>query len=113
MLKKVGISEMDKIIAKRIKLRRLMLGMSQSDLAKLCGVSFQQIQKYEAALNRTYCAQLFRISQALKVPIEFFFDTENKMYKIETLELLVLYLKLHTKSQKNMVLNLLKCLVSS
>ncbi len=42
----------DAHIGQRMQLRRTMMGLSQKDLAKICGVSFQQIQKYECAGNR-------------------------------------------------------------
>lgn len=108
---KQDFTDTDKTIAKRIKLRRIMLGMSQSDLAKSCGISFQQIQKYEACKNKISCARLFQISQTLKVPVEFFFDdtfnTLNTLYKTESLELLNLYWNL-PKNTKSMFMNLIK-----
>ena len=108
MRKKNIITDIDKTIATHIKIRRIMLGMSQSDLAKLCGVSFQQIQKYEAATNKISCSRLFQISIALRVPIDFFFDNTNKMYKTESLKLLTLYWKLPKHLRKPLVLNLIK-----
>ena len=75
MTRKPGlINEVDKHIAQRMQLRRVMLGMTQSDLAKRCGLSFQQIQKYETAGNRIPAARLFDISQALETPVAFFFS---------------------------------------
>ena len=108
MRRKVCITDTDKTIGKRIKLRRIMLQMSQSDLARLCGISFQQIQKYESGANRISCSRLFRISYALNVPIEFFFDDINKMYKTETLELVILYWALPKDVRQNLVLNIMK-----
>ena len=108
MRKKNNITDTDKTIANHIKLRRIMLGMSQSDLAKLCGISFQQIQKYEYAHNRISCSRLFQISTALNVPIDFFFDETNKIYKTESLKLLVLYWKQPKNLRKLLVLNLMK-----
>jgi len=108
MARNFYITDTDKIIAKRIKLRRIMLGMSQSDLAKLCNISFQQIQKYEASVNKISSSRLFRISMVLNVPFEFFFDNTNKFYKSESLELLILYWNLPTDLRKNLVLNLIK-----
>ena len=108
MRKKNIFTDIDKTIANHIKLRRIMLNMSQNDLAKLCGVSFQQIQKYEAAANKISCSRLFQISTALNVPINFFFDNTNKMYKTESLELLILYWNLPKYLRKPLVLNLIK-----
>ena len=63
----------DNYIAHRIQLRRNMLGMSQKDLGDLCGVSCQQIQKYEAATNRISAARLFQVGRAMETPVSFFF----------------------------------------
>lgn len=108
MARKHQFSDIDNIIAKRIKLRRLMLNMTQSDLAYECEVSFQQIQKYESGKSKISCSRLFKISRILNVPIEFFFENNNKIYKTESLELLVLYWKLPKNLRENMVFNLLK-----
>ena len=62
----------DEHIGQRMQLRRAMMGMSQKDLAKLCGVTFQQIQKYECAGNRIPASRLFELSVALQTPISFF-----------------------------------------
>ena len=95
------------IIAARIKLRRIMLGMSQSDLAKLCGVSFQQIQKYESGQTNISCERLFQISTALTTPIDFFFDRQNEMYDPETSKLLISYCKL-PKNKKKLIFEMIK-----
>ena len=71
--KPVIINEVDSHIAQRLLLRRVMLGYSQSDLAKKCGISFQQIQKYETAGNRIPASRLFDLSQALETSVAFFF----------------------------------------
>ncbi len=105
---KKSVTDTDKIIGERIKSRRLMLGMTQSDLAKRCGISFQQIQKYETSNGRIPCSRLFQICQALETSMNFFFDTKNNMYNQESMELLILYWKLPEKVRKNLVINLLK-----
>lgn len=96
-----------KIIGTRIKSRRIMLGMSQSDLAKLCGISFQQIQKYECGQTNISCERLFQISNSLTTPIDFFFDTQNKMYNTKSLNLLILYWKL-PENKKKLVFEMIK-----
>ena len=55
-------------------MRRLMLKMSQSDLADGLGLTFQQVQKYEKGTNRIGASRLQHISQILQVPVPFFFD---------------------------------------
>lgn len=55
-------------------MRRLMLKMSQENLAAKLGITFQQIQKYEKGVNRISAGRLREMSHALQVPIVFFFD---------------------------------------
>jgi len=58
----------------RVKMRRLMLGMSQETLGEHLGVSFQQIQKYEKGRNRIGASRLQHIARVLAVPVSFFFE---------------------------------------
>ncbi|TNE39904.1 MAG: XRE family transcriptional regulator [Alphaproteobacteria bacterium] len=58
----------------RVKFRRGILGLSQTDLGRKLGVTFQQVQKYEKGLNRIGASRLFEVSQALDVPVAFFFE---------------------------------------
>src|SRR5215813_13123814 len=60
-------------IAKRLKLRRLQLGLSQESLARALGVTFEQVQKYETGNDRIEAARLQQIADILKVPVLFFF----------------------------------------
>ena len=57
----------------RVRQRRLLLGMTQSDLAEALGLAFQQVQKYERGANRIGASRLFHLSQILDVSIEYFF----------------------------------------
>ncbi|MGY6645003.1 MAG: helix-turn-helix domain-containing protein [Salinarimonas sp.] len=66
-------NEIDFEIGRRIKLRRNALGLNQQQLAGDIDVSYQQVQKYENGTDRVGAARLFQISQALDVPISFFF----------------------------------------
>ena len=61
-------------VGARIKLKRKLLRMSQTDLGEALGYSFQQIQKYEKGTNRVSASKLVAIADALNVPIMFFFD---------------------------------------
>jgi transcriptional regulator with XRE-family HTH domain len=61
-------------IGKRIKMRRLMLNISQGDLGKHCRITFQQIQKYENGTNRVSASRLQEFAKLLQVPVAFFFD---------------------------------------
>jgi transcriptional regulator with XRE-family HTH domain len=67
-------SPVDKHVGSRVRMRRLMLGMSQTKLAAALGLSFQQVQKYEKGTNRIGASRLQHISQILQVPVPFFFE---------------------------------------
>ena len=69
-----GPDPIDLHVGARIRLRRLLMGISQSDLGLALGVSFQQLQKYERGANRASASTLYRIAEALDVPVSFFFD---------------------------------------
>ena len=69
--------ELDLVIGKRIRERRTLLGINQGELAKLIGISFQQLQKYETGENRISAARLFRLSNALDAPITWFFQSSK------------------------------------
>ncbi|OMH87197.1 transcriptional regulator [Candidatus Liberibacter asiaticus] len=61
-------------VGKRIRLRRMILGMSQEKLGECLGITFQQVQKYEKGVNRVGASRLQHISEVLESPISFFFD---------------------------------------
>jgi len=67
-------------VGTRIRLRRQMLKMSQEVLGDNLGVTFQQVQKYERGANRVGASRLFKISQTLAVPVQFFFDGLSQEY---------------------------------
>ena len=64
----------DVYVGKRIRLRREILQMSQTDLAQLLSITFQQLQKYEKGTNRISASRLWDISVVLKVPVTFFYE---------------------------------------
>jgi len=61
-------------VGNRVRMRRLMLGMSQEKLGEALGVTFQQVQKYEKGTNRVSASRLQQISHILQVPVPFFFE---------------------------------------
>ena len=72
--------DVDRLVSKRLKTRRIMLGLSQQDLGAAVDVSIQQVQKYEKASNRISSGKLFTFAKFLKVPVSYFFeqnDTNN------------------------------------
>jgi transcriptional regulator with XRE-family HTH domain len=64
----------DKYVGSRLRMRRMILGMSQEKLADALGLTFQQVQKYEKGTNRISASRLQAISQILGTPVHFFFD---------------------------------------
>jgi transcriptional regulator with XRE-family HTH domain len=122
----------DEHIGHRIQLRRTMLGMSQKDLGDLCGVSCQQIQKYESASNRISATRLFYVGRALDTPVSFFFcglpgnlpdetkatksrrvsdqEPDDPMGKTETLRLINMYWKLPSDKQRGIIMDILTAL---
>lgn len=64
----------DKYVGSRVRMRRLMLGMSQEKLADQLHLTFQQVQKYEKGTNRISASRLQEISHILSVPVPFFFE---------------------------------------
>src|SRR3954464_12148118 len=64
----------DKHVGSRVRMRRMMLGMSQEKLGDALGLTFQQVQKYEKGTNRIGASRLQQISQTLQVPVSFFFE---------------------------------------
>lgn len=67
-------NSIDRHVGTRLRLRRSLLGMSQTDLGKKLGVTFQQIQKYERGTNRIGASRLFSVANALEVPISYFYE---------------------------------------
>lgn len=61
-------------VGARLRLRRNLLGMSQEQLGKAGGLTFQQIQKYERGTNRMGASRLFQFAKLLDVPVSYFFD---------------------------------------
>ena len=74
MMAKKSPNPTDKYVGSRVRMRRLMLGISQEKLGEKLGLTFQQVQKYEKGTNRIGASRLQHISQILKVPVAFFFD---------------------------------------
>ena len=61
-------------VGSRVRLRRMMLGMSQEKLGEALGITFQQIQKYEKGTNRISASRLQQITEVLDAPVSFFFE---------------------------------------
>ena len=73
----------DIYVGSRVKMRRLMLDMSQEKLADAIDLTFQQVQKYEKGTNRMGASRLQQISNILKVPVTFFFEAVPGQPKLD------------------------------
>jgi transcriptional regulator with XRE-family HTH domain len=68
------VTDVDRHVGTRIRERRVMLGLSQQQLAELVGVTYQQAHKYERGINRLSAGRAYEIAQVLGVPVGFFFE---------------------------------------
>jgi transcriptional regulator with XRE-family HTH domain len=69
-----SIGMIDDYVARRIRERRIMLGLTQQHFAEMIGVSYQQAHKYERGLNRISAGRLFEVARALSVPLTYFYE---------------------------------------
>ena len=74
-------SKVDHHVGRRVRERRLALGMSQEKLADAIGIAFQQIQKYEVGTNRVAASRLWDIARILEVDVGYFFEGIQKRAK--------------------------------
>ena len=118
----------DIYVGKRIRMRRLFLGMNQETLANGLGLTFQQVQKYEGGTNRVSASRLSVMADILGVPISFFFadlqlDREtpttpaeqasrDRMERPETIELIRLYYAISDENVRLQFLSLIKAVAA-
>jgi transcriptional regulator with XRE-family HTH domain len=74
VMAKKAPNPIDKHVGSRVRMRRMMVGMSQEKLGDALGLTFQQVQKYEKGTNRIGASRLQQISNILQVPVSFFFE---------------------------------------
>jgi len=126
-------SPVDVHVGAQVRQRRVMQGMTQTDLGDALGLTFQQVQKYEKGVNRVGSSRLFKLSQVLDVPIGYFFEDMPPevaasplpakgrgkakepishdpalMAKQETLELVRAYYKIENANVRKRVYDLIK-----
>jgi len=122
-------------VGSRVRLRRMLLSMSQEKLGDQMGLTFQQIQKYEKGTNRIGASRLYHISQILEVPVQFFFDDaplaagqtsgmggmsepkmENFLYEFistrDGLELIRAFVSIHDPKVRKRIVDLVRTLSS-
>jgi transcriptional regulator with XRE-family HTH domain len=73
-VQKKQANPIDLQVGSRVRIRRMLIGMSQERLGDLLGLTFQQVQKYEKGVNRIGAGRLFEVSRILGVPIDFFYE---------------------------------------
>ncbi|MDZ7711787.1 MAG: helix-turn-helix transcriptional regulator [Rhodovibrio sp.] len=61
-------------VGQRLRQRRVLVGLSQEKLARMVGITFQQVQKYERGANRIVASRLYELARVLDVPVSYFFD---------------------------------------
>jgi transcriptional regulator with XRE-family HTH domain len=81
MTAKQNTADIESLIGERIRSRRIQVGMSQQELGKALGVTFQQIQKYEKGSNRVSYGGLLKIAEALECNVMQFFGGLTKVQK--------------------------------
>lgn len=117
----------DIYVGGRVRARRKMLGLSQTQLGDELGVTFQQVQKYERGTNRIGSSRLFRIATALDVPVAYFFEgaetslpgysenevmDEDTFQREETQEMVQAYYRINDPRIRKKVLGLARLLSS-
>ena len=114
----------DAQVGNRVRIRRMLIGMSQEKLGDLLGLTFQQVQKYEKGVNRIGAGRLFEIARILGVPIDFFYDGIGEPAKSseetppvmefvssgEGLQLSLAFMKIKDPKVRKRVLDLVKSL---
>ena len=124
-------------VGTRVRLRRTLLGMTQTGLGDAIGLTFQQVQKYERGVNRIGSSRLYDLARVLEVPINFFFDEMPKdvaikfggaskgmaegaeefdpdiVSKRETLELVRAYYKIESPQVRKRLFEMVKALGKS
>ena len=71
---KGGTNAIDGHVGSRVRTRRTLLGLNQSQLGDALGLTFQQVQKYERGSNRISASRLFHLSKILDVPVSYFYE---------------------------------------
>src|SRR5471032_2665826 len=74
LVPKKQANPIDAQVGNRVRIRRMLIGMSQEKLGELLGLTFQQVQKYEKGVNRIGAGRLFEVANILGVPIAYFYE---------------------------------------
>jgi transcriptional regulator with XRE-family HTH domain len=135
-LTEAQLKAIDAAVGAQVRLRRILLGLSQEAVSKIIGLTFQQLQKYEHGTNRISASRLYQLSMILHVPVSYFFETVDVgadrptsleslavrevdsipgdlMKKRKTVELVRSFYEIEGDKQRNAALNLLKTLAKT
>ncbi|GGF46427.1 hypothetical protein GCM10011611_61110 [Aliidongia dinghuensis] len=131
------LNAIDRAVGSQVRLRRILLGLSQEAVSKVLGLTFQQLQKYEHGTNRISGSRLFQLSLILHCPVSFFFETvevegglvaaqraheavaaadeipSDLMRKRKTVELVRAFYAIEHVNERNAVLALLKTIAKA
>ena len=116
-------NDVDAHVGSRLRQRRMLLGISQEQLAEMLGLTFQQVQKYERGTNRISASRLFQLARSLDTPITWFFeeiesdrgakpagDETDPMSRRETLELVRVYSRIDDRKVRKKLYEMAKAL---
>ena len=114
----VGPDPVDVHVGGRVRLRRTLLGMSQTDVAEALGLTFQQVQKNERGLNRIGSSRLYQLSLIFGVPVESFFEeldeegssSDDVMLKTETMNFVRAYYRIRDPKKREALHAMIKAM---
>jgi transcriptional regulator with XRE-family HTH domain len=118
---RVRAQDIDRIVGMRMRQRRIMLGLTQQQMAELIGVTYQQAHKYEKGINRIAAGRLSSIARALGVEVGYFFesaDADQSGFKPSTQQRLLLelarsFIALPSRKHQEAICNLARVLSHS
>ena len=119
---KDGPDPVDVHVGNRVRLRRTLLGINQTQLGEAVGLTFQQVQKYERGTNRISASRLFQFALILDVPVSYFFDDldegvkasspDDILLKRETLEFVRAYYRISDPAARKRLVGLTKAMTN-
>ena len=119
---KDGPHPIDVYVGSRVRRRRTLLGLNQTQLGEKLGISFQQVQKYENGANRISASRLYQMTRILEVPVSFFFDglvegasmwsPDDILVKRETLEFVRAYYRIGDPAARKHLFELIKAMAN-
>ena len=117
---KHGPHPVDAHVGSRVRLRRNLLGMNQTQLGTALGVSFHQVQKNERGVDRIGASRLWQLGQVLDVPVSYFFEgldegakawsSDDTLFKCETLEFVRAYHRITDPKARKCLFELVKAI---